>query len=116
MVRGPADSITWPTALGSTIPPKLSPSRMMLVRRPVRSMDCPASVKPVGQMGAMQNPNPIAISHSTVLELEKSMPRISMTRLPSRAARIICFGLKRMAAGMEIYRPMVNASQNMEFR
>ena len=63
MARAPLPSMTLPTTVGSTIPPKLSPSRIMPVSLPVRAMDCPARVNPVGQMGAMQKPSPIAISH-----------------------------------------------------
>ena len=83
---------------------------------PVIAMDCPARVNPVGQMGAMQKPNPIASNHRARLEPEKVIPTPRMTRQPDTAARMTCFGLKRMAAGMEIRRPTVKAAQNAEVR
>ena len=116
MARGPLPSMTLPTAVGSTIPPKLSPSRITPVILPVISMDCPARVNPVGQMGAMQKPSPIAISHRDALEPEKMIPRARMDRQLIKAVRMTCLGVKRVAAGMEIRRPTVKAAQNAEVR
>ena len=92
MARGPLLSMTLPTTVGSTIPPKLSPSRITPVILPVMVMDWPARVNPVGHMGAMQKPNPIAISHTARLEPEKTIPMARMDRQLTKAVRITCFG------------------------
>ena len=83
---------------------------------PVMAMDCPARVNPVGQMGAMQKPSPIAMSHREALEPAKMIPRARMDRQLNRAVRMTCLGVKRVAAGMEIRRPIVKAAQNAEVR
>jgi len=73
----------------------------------------PGQVNPVGQMGAMQKPADRHQPEGTA-RTRKNDPQYQDGRQLSEAARITCLGLKRVAAGMEIKRPMVNASQKAE--
>jgi len=96
--------------------PKLSPSKIIPLTEAVSVSDCPARVKPVGQRGAIQKPNPNATLHKTKLESGMMITRARRDRQVHKAARTICGGVKRVAMGMEIRRPRVNDSQNPEVR
>src|SRR5215475_7887334 len=109
-------SITWPTSQGSTMPPKLSPSKIIPLTEAVSVSDCPARVKPIGHRGAMQKPNPNATTHKTKLEAGMSITRARVDRQRHKATRTICGGVIRVAMGMESRRPRVNDSQNPAVR
>src|SRR5436190_21509656 len=113
---GPMIPNTRPTSQGSTIPPKLSPSRIKLLNRAVRLSDWPAKLKPVAHSGAIKKPNATTASHKTSLELGKLLSKPRNARQPKEAIQITCGGLKRTASGMDSKRPTVNESQNPEFR
>jgi len=58
--------------------------------RAVKRTDCPANVKPLGQMGAMQNPNTMASTHTKVLLGCRTRAVPKMARQPVNATAISC--------------------------
>ena len=82
----------------------------MPLTEPVSGTTWPASVKPLGQSGARQKPSAMAAVQSRTLESGSAMRSPETTRQGTSAAGITCLGVKRIATGIEISRPTVNAN------